>query len=1271
MTTSARPSSTPLADRPNNDAFPTFIEFFDAVHGFSPYDWQSRLAAYISENGHVPGRVSVPTGLGKTSTVDAVLWALARQIHRGEARTIGLRIFNVVERRIIAEGTGAHITELVDAVNAAESGSIIAPVSAALRSLSINGGNGPAATATTFHGSHRQVDPLSPSGVQIISTTVSQYTLRIAGRAPGRGPAPRASEAGLAMLDAVVLLDEPHLSTAQVHSITTAMRSQRAFTVPGIPAPQVSVLGATIPAGLTVDPGVIGFTPDTETEAAKLRWSGVYRPLEIATCDATDKAVVDALVAATVGNAVTNEGRRRRSRVLVIANTVNIAEKVHAALSKKTPKGYTVALATGRFRALDRLNADDLGAPNTITVATQVVEAGVDFTCDLLVTELPSWPALTQRLGRLNRDGSARENALSVAITPIKSSKDGKRASYGTTGAQAVYGENALNAVGAGLTAVFDAAQEHAEVYTKKISVSPAHLDTVVAGMLAHLQDCAETEFEEHLRAWSESSAAQRKKNPAPQREVLDSTIFWPASPTPATITTALGSSFLETAAPVLSADTWRQGIDPPINPLLEPVTVAWRGVPAGAPKSSGLASSLLGRMPLPQETVQVPVTMARDLVDRSNNPDRTDGIGDEVADDSRNDLRKRNEKGVDTLRNAVVFRDGRWIAVARSTQVRPGDCLVFDAADGGYTAERGVRVGSEAPVNDVSLCSALDMGRWAPLTEASLLGAGLDDLDVVEIIDALYPVDNYGEIDESVSARARARAARPILTRALGSMGDTRQNADITVQFVAGVPAVFIPQEGGSTGPVGLHDHLRQVGDLAGLHATAAGMTLFAEVTVAGWHHDTGKAHPDYQRKFRATGELLAKPAGTPLSVGILPEHWRHEFASMNSLPQDASPLTRWLVASHHGRGRGPWHGQVETAAVGYLRRELETAYGPWGVAYLEAILRFADIQASAAPHTGLAPLPDQVLESIASVQGTDATDIGTPTVPVTGAQTRLNGLSAARFIELYAALGASAVLGLYDPETSLRWDGTTPVVTTSADMRVLEGSEELWATAVEELFTVKSRSILSNHHKLDWHPTAVDGVKGVAVPAETVASRAGAIYTNPLAALLASAVFSPHLPRQARNDAPAVALCGLALYHSNGTLFGPTSRSAKEVSVCDTDALFDAAAGKARNATKRVGRMDTDPDTDDGEHRAGLLVWALIGALLVPQVSDRGSGVTGTSKYRRTLTLPQVPMRPAEVADVFRAGEIRGNVVRTAEVTTVQNMLYTLPGELEDRRG
>lgn len=1271
MTPSPLPSNTPLKDRRDDGTFPTFSEFFRTVHGFAPYDWQKRLAGYIIEHGHVPGRVSVPTGLGKTSTVDAVLWALAHQVHRGETRTIGLRIFNVVERRIIADGTGAHITGLVEAVNTADSHSVLAPVSAALRSLSIDGQNGPAATATTFHASRRQVEPLSPSGVQIISTTVSQYTLRIAGRAPGKGPAPRAAEAGLSMLDAVVLLDEPHLSTAQVHSITTAMRSQRAFSVPGIPAPQISVLGATIPVGLTVEPDTIEFTPDTESDAAKVRWSGVYRPMIVTTCDATDKSVVDTLVTATVDNAVTNEGRRRRSRVLVIANTVDIAEKVHSALSKKAPNGYSVALATGRFRAVDRLNADDLGAPNTITVATQVVEAGVDFTCDLLVTELSPWPTLTQRLGRLNRDGSSRENSLAVAAIPVKTTTAGTIAEFGTTGARTVYGGDALNAVGAGLTAVFHAIQENAEVYTKKISVSPDHLDTVVARMLAHLQDDADADFEAALQAWSESSAVQRKKNPMPQPVSLESTVFWPPSPTPATVTAALGSAYLETAAPVLSADTWRQGIDPVDNPVLEPVTVAWRGVPTGSPKSSGLARSLLGRMPLPQETVQVPVTIARDLVDRSVRPDHTDGVVSEGVNDSKTDLRKRHQVAKDDLRNAVVFRDGRWSTVTRSTEIRAGDSLVIDAADGGYLTEQGVSVGSEAPVSDVSLRAALDMGRWAPLTEASLLGAELDDLDVVEIIDTLYPVDDYGEIDESVSVRTRARTAQSVIAQALGRLGDSGKDAAITVQFVAGVPAVFVPQDGGSIGPVNLNDHLRQVGDLAGKHADSVGLQLVTEVTEAGWYHDTGKAHPDYQRRFRATDELLAKPAGTPLRVDNLPRHWRHEFASMNTLPQGTSLLTRWLVASHHGRGRGPWYGQVDTAAVGYQRRELETTYGPWGVAYLEAVLRYADVQASVAPRRGLSPLPDQVLKSIGTVQGSDATEIAAPRVPSGGAETRLSGLSAAKFIEIFAALGAATVLSLDDPETTLRWDGTTPVITTGTGTQSLEETEDLWAAAIKELFTVEGRSILSDHHKLDWDPAVVDGVKNIAISSETVAVRAARAYADPLAAQLAPAVFAPHLPRQARKSAPSVALCGLALYHSNGSLFGRTSRSEKGVSVCDPRALFDPTAGKARDATKRVGRLDTDPDTDDGEHRAGLLVWALIGALLVPQVSDRGSGVTSSSKYRRTLTLPQVNMRPTEVAAVFRAGETDGKVIRTAEVATVQNMLYTLPGALEDRRG
>ena len=92
---------------------------------------------------------------------------------------------------------------------------------------------------------------------------------------------------------------------------------------------------------------------------------------------------------------------------LVVLNQVRRAQAVGRALEKL---GHSPTILHSRMRPAERRRAEDLLAapPSTegqIVVATQTVEAGVDISSELLVTDLAPWPSLVQRFGRCNRRG--------------------------------------------------------------------------------------------------------------------------------------------------------------------------------------------------------------------------------------------------------------------------------------------------------------------------------------------------------------------------------------------------------------------------------------------------------------------------------------------------------------------------------------------------------------------------------------------------------------------------------------------------------------------------------------------------------------------------------------------------------------------------------------------------------------------------------------------------------------------------------------------------
>lgn len=130
-----------------------------------------------------------------------------------------------------------------------------------------------------------------------------------------------------------------------------------------------------------------------------------------------------------------------------------------------------------------------------------------------------------------------------------------------------------------------------------------------------------------------------------------------------------------------------------------------------------------------------------------------------------------------------------------------------------------------------------------------------------------------------------------------------------------------------------------------------------------AGRAHDLGKQRRIWQRSIkRYVDPPLAKGPMQPAELG----RYRHELGSLHDadfsqLPQEARDLALHVVAAHHGRAR-PHFPAVESydpelpdALVVAMVREvplrfdrLQRRYGHWGLAWLESILRAADLLAS-----------------------------------------------------------------------------------------------------------------------------------------------------------------------------------------------------------------------------------------------------------------------------------------------------------------------------------
>lgn len=166
---------------------------------------------------------------------------------------------------------------------------------------------------------------------------------------------------------------------------------------------------------------------------------------------------------------------------LAIVNTVDRAVALARALQQtRGIKGAAdLRLAHSRFRPHERagwrgafLNRESCGlAASRIIVATQVVEAGVDISASLLVTELAPWASLVQRFGRSARwSGTAR-----VIVADFNPQKDDAAAPYSKAEIDAA--RDALRFLeSVGLLELEQFEQGHPELLAQLYPYAPRHL---------------------------------------------------------------------------------------------------------------------------------------------------------------------------------------------------------------------------------------------------------------------------------------------------------------------------------------------------------------------------------------------------------------------------------------------------------------------------------------------------------------------------------------------------------------------------------------------------------------------------------------------------------------------------------------------------------------------------------------------------------------------------------------------------------------------------
>jgi CRISPR-associated endonuclease/helicase Cas3 len=962
-----------------------FPEFFEAVRGREPFPWQADLAAMLLD-GTLPDVIDVPTGLGKTSVIDCWVYALAAWVAR-QPLAIPLRLFFVVDRRLVVDGAHESAMTLAAALGAAVDGSgVVGEVANALRSA--HGGEGVLQVVRMRGGVTWESRWLArPDQAAVVLGTVDQFGSRLLLRGYGVSDSMRPLDAALVGVDSWLVVDEAHIAEPLVQTVDRVRAYQRLTDLTRERGLRMTVMSATVAgtgevlkADLDEQATSTRF-PDAADVAAKRL--NAQKPVALIELEHLAKTGGRdwAGKAEQLGTAMASIalGVDEHAMVVgVVANTIATARAAHRHLLSK---GEAAILLIGRVRGFERDRILERWIPRIkvegvrdldrrlFVVATQTIEVGADLDLDALVTECAPLPALVQRFGRVNRTGDRPVHRSAMIHAGFIHDDD---PIYGQATAKTW---ERLRALG-----------EVAGVDKKGVGRvwPPGTLDFGLRSVVGFLRDAPPDVIPQapfipivlgaHLERWACT-------NPAP----------WPD----------------QAVAPFL------HGVDRDIPE----VSIAWRAAPPDGSDDVDRWKAWLDLVPpVEWEFVSVPIWQATPFL-AAGEPGPP--VGDVEGTLEAGDL--PTEVGVSTELLGVVYRgrDGSASGVRGPADVTAGDRIVLRGDVGGHDewGWTGLRTGPHDP-------PVPDVGDLAPTRRRGVMRLSRSVLDtwmargdqsLAAAFSELDPED-LGTVDATLRALLEAGLQGPVADLVTAARGWRAYPSDLTsgaarVVLLTAPPgrahagdAVSDDDESSTSqtaARVPLRDHGERVGTTAAEFARHLGLheELVRAVELSGRWHDLGKAEPRFQLMLHDGDQLAALVAEEPLAksgrdsrdpvartarrLAGLPRGFRHEAASARLFDEliAAQPsltegvdvaLVRHLIVSHHGKARPLLPALLDDAApktrleidgqevtvdgdpnqVDWAQparfEALNERYGWWGLAFLEAIVRLADMWCS-----------------------------------------------------------------------------------------------------------------------------------------------------------------------------------------------------------------------------------------------------------------------------------------------------------------------------------
>jgi CRISPR-associated endonuclease/helicase Cas3 len=389
----------------------------------SPFPWQEALLEKMRQ-GELPDALDIPTGLGKTSVM--AIWLVARACGASLPR----KLVYVVDRRAVVD----QATEVAIGLRGWIDRNAHLKETFGLKDRPL-----PISTLRGQYADNREwlEDPSAPA---IVIGTVDMVGSRLLFEGYGVSRKMRPYHAGLLGVDTLLVLDEAHLTPPFEHllrAIATdpVFRPRDPQCASCIPSFKLLALTAT---GRTHGGNTLGLTPDDFNHNILNKRLRAKKSLRLVALD-KDAKLEDAL--AKQAWALKDDGEQAM-RVIVYSHRREVAQKTREAI-EKLAKGDKKAgipavkidteLFVGGRRVFEREHArkrlEELGfiaaakverACPAFLFATSAGEVGVDLDADHMVCDLVAWERMVQRLGRVNRRGEPESHVakVDVLVTP-------------------------------------------------------------------------------------------------------------------------------------------------------------------------------------------------------------------------------------------------------------------------------------------------------------------------------------------------------------------------------------------------------------------------------------------------------------------------------------------------------------------------------------------------------------------------------------------------------------------------------------------------------------------------------------------------------------------------------------------------------------------------------------------------------------------------------------------------------------------------------------